>query len=205
MNIRRPVLIVILIGIISITQGGNIVGQGINPYIDDMLVIKCNRNTPLEAGSGYTQILQTGVDEIVHHFIDTGIGIKEICGCQKLAKTVRKSRKLEEISFFPGINNFSAAVRALAVHQLALSPEALARGAVLAHILALINITSVVQILENLLYSLYMIIISRADKTVILDIDEVPELFEIADDSVNIFLGSKICNYRIDIIACLLL
>ena len=59
MQICRPVFIELLCGIAVtiITDTGDIVCQRIQPYINDMLVIKIYRNTPVKRGTGYTQIL----------------------------------------------------------------------------------------------------------------------------------------------------
>ena len=55
MQVCRPVFVEQLgrIAICIITDLGNIVGQSVQPYIDNMLRIKVYRDTPAEGCSGY--------------------------------------------------------------------------------------------------------------------------------------------------------
>ena len=59
----------ISVGIIS--YAGDIVAERIEPYIYDMLLVKGNGDAPCEGCSGYTQILKSGLEEVVDHLILT--------------------------------------------------------------------------------------------------------------------------------------
>ena len=76
-QIRRPVFAVLICGfpVRIIADPRDIVGQCIKPYINHVLVVKIYRNAPFETRPGYTQILKTRQQEIVHHFILAGHGL----------------------------------------------------------------------------------------------------------------------------------
>ena len=70
-DICRPILGIIVVLVIEESQSGGIVKQGIYPNVNNMTGIKVHRYTPSKAGTGHTQILQAGINEIIDHFIDT--------------------------------------------------------------------------------------------------------------------------------------
>ena len=75
--------------------------------------------------------------------------------------------------------------------QLRIGPEALTGSAVFSGILALIDVALVVESLEDLLHRLNVIVVSCADISVVADIHVIPELLELGNDAVNVFLGSN--------------
>ena len=149
-----------------------------------MLLIECNRNTPLKARTGYAEIFQARFDEVVDHLIDTGLRLEEVSLLieEQCFELIGESRELKEVSLFLCIDDFTSAVRALAVFELAFCPERLTRRAVLADVLTLIDISFIVESLKDVLYRLYVIRISGSDKTVICDIEALPELLEVGND-----------------------
>ena len=94
----------------------------------------------------------------------------------------------EEICFLLGIHDRAAAVRALAVHKLALGPEGLTGRAVLALVGALVDIALVIQLLEDLLHFLDMHRIGRPDKAVVGRVHQVPDLLDLACNLVDVLL-----------------
>ena len=76
----------------------------------------------------------------------------------------------EEISLFLGRLYDTAAVRALAVHQLGLGPERFTGGTVHSLIGPLVNISLIIETLEDLLYLLLMILIGSTDELIIRNI-----------------------------------
>ena len=54
-----PQLLVLLgaVAVCIIADTGDVIGQRIEPYIDNMLRIESHRNTPCEGSTGYAQIL----------------------------------------------------------------------------------------------------------------------------------------------------
>ena len=61
MKVCGPEFLILLraVALTIIADTGNVVRQCIQPYINNMLVIKVYRNSPLKGGSRYTQILQS--------------------------------------------------------------------------------------------------------------------------------------------------
>ena len=70
-------------------------------------------------------------------------------GVDMLNQAIRIFAHLEEVGFFLRGLYFSAAVRTLAVYQLGFGEEGFAGGAIHAFVIALVDITLVVQFLER--------------------------------------------------------
>ena len=120
-QVSRPEFLELLgtVAVAVITDTGNVVGQSIQPYVGNMLRIKGNRNTPVEGGSGYTQILKTRKKEVIHHLVLTGYRLNEFrMGVNVINQTIRIFAHFEEICFLFCRLYFTAAVRAFAISQL---------------------------------------------------------------------------------------
>ena len=176
MDIGRPEGIQIVIFVIHITQSGHIVEKGVDPNIDHVAWVKVHGDPPGEGGPGDAQILQTGLNEVVHHFVHPGTGLQKAGVFQQVLNLVRILGEAEEVSLLLRVLDLSAAVGALAVHQLALRPEGLAGLAVLAHIFALVDIPLVVHGFEDLLNGGDVVIVGGTDKTVIADVHQLPQV-----------------------------
>ena len=64
MHVSRPVFaevfaLYFLVGVV--TEGGDIVGERVKPYVYNVLWVKSNGNTPCEARSRNAEILKTGL------------------------------------------------------------------------------------------------------------------------------------------------
>src|SRR5690554_155784 len=66
--IRRPIAGKITISV-RIAHRCYIVGQSVDPYIDDMLGIKRHFDTPIKSSTRYTEVLKSWPQEIIEHFI----------------------------------------------------------------------------------------------------------------------------------------
>ena len=126
-----PELAVIVVLFVLIAQSGDVVVQGIDPHIDHMAGVKVHGHAPGEAGTGNTQVLQTGLDKVVDHFIDAALRLQEVSLGQQVADRLGILGELKEVGLFLGIDHIAAAVGALAVFQLALGPEGFTGSAVL--------------------------------------------------------------------------
>ena len=196
MQIGRPQLLILItaVPVRIITDSGDIVGQGIQPYINHMPVIEIYRNSPFKGGSGHTQILKPRKEEIVHHFVFAGYGLYKFrILINMLNKLIRILAHFKEIGFFLGGLYFPAAVRAFAVHQLGLRPEGFTGSTVKSFIMSLVNISLIIQALKNLLYLLYMIIIRGTDKFIIGCSHQIPEALYLTGYLVHIFLRGYPC------------
>ena len=98
----------------------------------------------------------------------------------------------EEVGLLLGVLDLTAAVGALAVHQLALSPEGLTGLAVLTYILTLVDVALLVHLLKNLLDGGDMVVVGGADETVVGDVHQLPQIQNsplAGDDLVHELLG----------------
>ncbi len=171
-----PALVVVVVAVVVIAQGGDIVAEGVHPHIDYVLGIEVHRNAPGEAGAGDAQILQAGVQEVLHHLVDAATGLEEVGVLQQIPDLVGVLAQAEKVGLLLRVLHLPAAVGALAVHQLALGPEGLAGGAVFALVGALVDVALVVHLLENLLDALHMVVVGGADEPVVGDVHQLPQV-----------------------------
>ena len=177
-DVGRPELLIVIIFVVEEAQGGGIVEQGVHPHIDHMAWVKVHRHAPGEAGAGDAQVLQAGLDEVVHHLVHPGAGFQEIGVLQQVLDPVGVLGQTEEIGLLLRILHRTAAVGALAIHQLGLRPKGLAGLAVLALILALVDVALLVHLLKNLLDRGHMVVIRGADEAVVGDVHQLPQVLD---------------------------
>ena len=211
MHVSRPEGLIITVGVLVIheAQRRGVVEQRIDPDVDDMLRVEIDRDAPLEAGAGNAEILKARVNKIVYHLVDAGARQQEVRVDEQIAHAVSILGQTEEVSLLLGVDNGAAAVRAAAVDKLALGPEALAGGAVLADILALVDVALLVHLLENLLDGLDMVVIGRADEAVIADVHQLPQILDALgalDDVINKLLrgDAGLLGLQLDLLAMLI-
>ena len=190
-----PEFLQIVVFLVAVAQGGDIVEQGVQPDVDDVLRVEVDRDAPGEAGAAHTEVLQAAfaVDEAVDHLIDAGSRLEKIGLGQKLAHLRRVLRGPEEVSFLFSPLDLAPAVGALAVDKLGLGPEALAGGAVPAVVFSLVDVAVVVHFPENALDALHMILVGGADVAVVADVHQLPQRLDAVlalDDVVHELLRS---------------
>ena len=171
-----PVLVKVVIAVVVQTQGGAVVEQRVHPHVHHMARVEIHGNAPAEAGAGDAQIFQARLDEVVHHLVDAGAGLQEVRVLQQVLHLVRVLAQAEEVGLLLRVVYLAAAVGALAVHQLALRPEALAGRAVFPLVRALINIAVVVHLSEDLLHGGAVIVVGGADEPVVGDVHQLPQV-----------------------------
>ena len=116
MHVGRPEFFKIAVLIVLIPQRGDIVGERVDPHVNDVSLVKIDGNAPFEAGAGDAEIVETGLDEVVDHLIHTGLRLEEVGLGEQLFQTVGEFRQPEEIGFLGGVGDLPAAVGTLAVH-----------------------------------------------------------------------------------------
>ena len=187
-QVSRPVLAEIVVLVVVVAQRSDIVGERVYPHVNNVSGVEIHRDSPFEAGSGNAQILKSGLDEVVYHLVNASLRLEVVGLGEELLNFVCIIGQAQEVSLLVGVDDVSAAVGTLAVHKLALGPEALAGGAVLAGVLALVDIALVVEGLEYLLHRGNMIVVSGADKSVVAYPHGFPEALEVRNDLVNVLL-----------------
>ena len=191
-DIGGPVFLVHLAVVAVHVEAGesDIVAQGVDPHIGDVLGVKLHRDAPGEAGAGHAQVLQAGLQEVVDHLVLPGLGLDELGMLfDVLHQPGSVFAHAEEIGLLPGGLAGAAAVGTLAVHQLALGPEGFAGGAIHPLVLALVNVPLVIKLFEDLLHLLFVHGVGGADKAVIGGVHNIPDAFDFAGHVVHILLG----------------
>ena len=79
--------------------------------------------------------------------------------------------------------------------KLTFGPEALAGGAIHSLVLALVDVTFIIKLFENLLNSLFVIIVGCSYEFVISGVEAVADCTDFACNLVNIFLRSNACLF----------
>ena len=157
-QVGGPVFVVVVVGIVAVAQRGDIVAQGVHPDVHGVLGVEGDGDAPLDRGAGDAGVLQALLDE-GDHLVLAALGLDELgVLLVQLEQAVGVLAGAEEVGFLVGVVDLAAAVGALAVHQLAVGPEALAGFAVVAHILALIDVALLVQLGEDLLAGLDVVL-----------------------------------------------
>ena len=190
-NVRRPELLVVLVmvAVRVIAAEGDIVGQCIEPDVDNVTRVEIDRNAPAERGAGYAEVLKTRFEEVVDHLVLAALRLNELrMLLDVLHQAVSVLAHLKEVCFLLGVYARAAAVRAAAVLELALGPEGLARLAVFALVGALIDVALVVQLLEDLLHLFLVHRVGGADELVVGGVHQVPDCLDFARDLVNVLL-----------------
>jgi hypothetical protein len=188
-QVSRPEFVVIVIGLVAVAQRGDIVAQCIDPDVHGVLGVEGDRDAPLDGGAGHAGVLQALLDE-GDHLVLAALRLDELgVLLVELQQAVGVLAGLEEIGFLVGIVDLTAAVGALAVHELAVGPEALAGLAVVADVLALVDVALLIQFGEDLLAGLHVVVVGGADEAVVADIQQLPQVFDGGDDLVNVLLG----------------
>ena len=174
MDICGPEFLVIVIRLVAVTQRGNVVGKRVHPHIHGVLGVKRHGDAPGHCGAGHTGVLQALFDE-GNHLVFARFGLNEIRHVLvQFQKAAGIFAGFEEIGLFLGLVHFAPAIRAFAVHKLAVCPEAFAGLAIVALVTALVDIALLVKLGENFLAALYMVGVCGAHKAVVRNIHQLP-------------------------------
>ena len=191
-NVGGPVFFVhaVVVGIEA--QLCYVIGKGVQPYVYDVLFVEVHGYAPCEAGTGYAKVLKARQQEVVQHLVGAGGRLYEVrVILYVLYEAGGILAHLEEVALLLDLLDGHAAVRAAAVLQLALQPEALAGGAIPALVGGLVNIALLVQLAEYLLHGLYVVIVGGADEAVVGYAHELPEILEGSYYLVHVLLGGN--------------
>ena len=188
-QVSRPELVVIVVGLVAVAQRRDIVAQRIDPDIHGVFGVKGNGDAPLDRGAGNTGVLQALLDE-GDHLVLAALRLDELgVLLVELQQAVGILAGLEEVGFLVCVVHFAAAIGTLAVHQLAVGPEALAGLAVVADVLALVDVALLIQLGENFLAGLHVVVVGGADEAVVADVQQLPQILDSGYDLVHILLG----------------
>ena len=117
-QIRGPQLFVLIraAAVRVVADAGDIVGEGVQPHIDHVLIVEIHRDAPFEGRPGDAQILKPGQQEVVHHLVFAGHGLNEFrMAVDVVDQPLRVFAHAEEIRLLFGGFALPSAVRALPV------------------------------------------------------------------------------------------
>ena len=159
----------------TIAQSSDIVGEGVYPNIYNMTGVKFHGYPPFKRGTGNGKVFQTGLEEVVDHFVLARVWLKEFrVFFHILDDSVLIFGKAEEIAFLLQQFHIPTTVGAFAVYQLVFGKERFTRGAVPAFIRAFVNISLIIQLLENFLHDFDMIVIGGTNELIIGNAEGLP-------------------------------
>ena len=146
LQIGRPVFPVQLaLFVDGVAERRDIVGQRVDPDVDDVAGIEFHRYAPLEGGTADAEVLHAGFDEVIDHFLLAGFRGDEVgVGFDIVLKTLLILGQLEKIGGLFCASDGAAAVGAFAVGGLRFRPEGFAGRAVPAFVLAFIDVALIV-------------------------------------------------------------
>ena len=198
MQVSRPQFCILFraVSVCIITDSRDIVCQRVKPYINDMLIVKINRNSPLKRSSGYAQILKSRKKEVVHHLVLTGFRLNEFRMCLNvLDQTVCVFAHFEEISLFFGWYAWASAVRTFSVYKLGFCKEGLAWSTVHSLVLSFVDVPFCIHFLENLLYLFLMVCICGTDEFIIGCVHQIPDILDLTGYVINEFFRCNTCFF----------
>ena len=197
-NVSRPILLKFL-GIVQEADRRQVIRQGVEPDVDDMIGCDRHGDAPVERRARDAQIFKPLLDE-VDHLVAPRDGLYEVGMFLNVREdAVGIVRHLEEVGVLFDLRHLAPAVGALAIYELTLRPIALARRAVKPLVLALVDVTLLVDAAEDLLHNALVALLSRADEIVVRDVELLPKPLKSRNDLVDVGKG------RHALLLCLLL
>ena len=201
MHVCRPFLFVQVarIAVRIESDTGDVVGERVEPDVNDVAFVESYGNTPRERGSRHAKVLKSGFQKVVDHLVFAGYGNDEIgMFVVVFQKAVGVFAHLEEIRFFFRHLDFAAAVGAFAVNELAFRPERFAWRAVPALVRAFVDVALFIKFFEYLLHLLFVLFVGGADKFVVGGVHQIPYALDICGSLVHKFLGSHSRRLRFE-------
>ena len=208
-KVCRPVFVefIAAVSVAVIADTCDIVCQGIQPYIYNMLRIKIYRDSPFEGCSGHTEILKTRKKEVVHHLVFTRLRLDEIRMCVDVVdQFVCILAHFEEICLFFSRYTWTSAVRTFAVYKLGLCEERLTWCTVHSFVMTLVDISLCIHFFEDFFDLLFMVFICCTDKFVIGCVHQIPDTFDLTGNVIYEFLrcNTSFLSLQLDLLAMLI-
>ena len=175
---RRPAAGELLI-VGAVADGRDVVEQGVEPHVDDVRLVPRDLDAPVERGAGDGEVGQARLDER-EHLVPPALGLHEVGALlverdQAVGERAHPEEVVALVEQFDRLGvdraDLLALVLALAVHELARLLELLAADAVVALVLARVDVSGVVEVLQELLHVRLVAGIGGADEVVVGEVD----------------------------------
>ena len=178
--------------ICAIAKGGNVVHQGIEPHIHDMLgVVEFfgELHAPVETGTGNGEVFKSSFHK-TDHFVSLASRQNTLGVCiVPLQQFVLIFGEFEEVALlFYNCSRLAAFGAELTVDELNFGEECLTGDTVVPFIDIFVDVTVVIHDFKGFLYPFHMVFIGRSDELVVADAEVVPEVFECCGDFIRILL-----------------
>ncbi len=121
-----PVRLVVfaVVAICIVAKASEIVCKGVNPNVNNVLVVEVYWDAPLKGCSGHAKVLKSWFNEVVDHLVFAGFRLNEFrILLDVLHESILIFFKFEEVCFLLSLLNVSAAVWTFAIYQLRLCEE----------------------------------------------------------------------------------
>ena len=176
---------------LGVADARDVVDQRVEPDVGDVLLVPGDLDAPGQArlGPRDAEVLQ-GLLQEGEHFVSVALGPDEVGVVVDVAdEPLLVLAHLEEVVALLAELGLRLVVGALAVDELRLRVEALAAHAVVAAVLAEVDVARVVDLLEDVLDGLDVVFVGGADEVVVGDGKLGPEVAELGADPVGEGLG----------------
>ena len=173
-------------------QSADVVQQGVEPHIADVILVEGQFDAPGQAGlgTGDAQIFQRARLQHGQHFVAVALGADEIgMALDVFPQPGQVLGHAEEVVLLADEFRLGQMLGAQAVLQLLFRIEAFAAVAVVAAELAEIDVAGIIDLLQEALHAGLVVFVGSAHEGVVLDAQMRPQLLEQAADAVHEFLG----------------
>ena len=195
MEIGGPVFFELLLvgGVITaVADGGHVVGEGVEPDVDNVLFVTRDRDAPLEAGARDAEVLEAGFDE-AEDLVAARLGFDtEFPGFDEIDDLLLVLREAEVVVLLGDGFGDAAAVRTGGAGRDI--NEGLLGDAVLASVGVKVDRAAFLQSAEELLDAALVFGAGGADEAVVGDAHALPEVLEGGGDLVGELLWGEVCS-----------
>ncbi len=204
-EVRRPAVLQLGLVVRAVAQGGEVVDEGVDPHVGDVLGVEGQGHAPVEGGAADGEVVHAALhkahDLVAADFRADELGVGLVVGDQLVAELAQLE---EPVLLLDGLHG-AAAVGAAAVDEVVFVEEGLAGGAVEALVGVLVEVAVVIEGLQELLDAGDVALLGGADEVVVGDVEVAPELLELGELAVAPLLGGHAvlgCGLR-DLLAVL--
>lgn len=180
--------------IIWVPADSKIIGEGIEPDVDYILLVARDGNAPVNLTSRDTGVPDTLVDE-AENFVSSGFGFDRVfVGVEELLQGGGMSGGAEEVGGLSQPGDWSPALRIGTVAALHLGGGqiGLIVDAIPALVFTLVYVAGLQQEIEQVLSGAAMAVFGGADEDIVRDAQVAPEGLEIFHEQVNVLPGGAV-------------
>ena len=177
---------------VGVAEAGDVVGEGVDPHVHDVLVVAGYGYAPVEGGAGDGQVVEAALDE-GDQFVAAGFGVDVAFVGVEFEELVAVLGEAEEVGFFFGPFDFGAGgdgvALAVAYFGFVFCVVGFVADGVPAGVLAEVDVTVLFHALPDGLGCDVVVGVGGADEAVVADVQRVVHCFEACGVLVGEFFG----------------